>query len=244
MSVESAPPGQHHSGVVHGAHSKRPAPPPRRDWLLAGVVAGLTVITLVIVANVFGRSAPTVAVISSPSPSPTDISSLPVFVQETPNPTPTSSPSPTPSPTQPPTPTPTLAPTPSPSPTLPPTPPPTPTPTLAPTPTASLPALPPPTPTPTLAPTPTQAPAEGFEILEPQDGATVHETSIQISGVAPPGATVTHDIPMWFDEHTIADGKGRWSFVENLAVGENKFMFRVGDDVASEVTITVFCAPV
>jgi len=58
--------------------------------------------------------------------------------------------------------------------------------------------------------------------------------------MASPNATITHDIPLWFDEHTIADATGLWSFSEALVPGENTFKFRVGDDSATEVTITVY----
>jgi hypothetical protein len=83
----------------------------------------------------------------------------------------------------------------------------------------------------------------GLVILDPADGAQTNSGSIVIDGMAPPNATVTHDVPMWFDEHTIADATGRWSFTEPLNAGENKFMFRVGDDTATEVTITVYYVP-
>jgi hypothetical protein len=73
---------------------------------------------------------------------------------------------------------------------------------------------------------------------------TTSERSIVIRGRATPNATITHDIPLAFDEHAIADNRGRWSFTESLAPGENIFRFRVGDDRATEVTITVYCFPV
>ncbi len=46
---------------------------------------------------------------------------------------------------------------------------------------------------------------------------------------------------MWFDEHTIADANGLWSFTLGLNLGENVFTFRVGDDVSTVQTLTVHC---
>ena len=64
-----------------------------------------------------------------------------------------------------------------------------------------------------------------------------------ILGLAQPNATITHDIPNWFDEHTTADANGQWSFNEPLNEGQNTFKFRVGDDMSTEVTLTVFYVP-
>lgn len=234
------PPGQRHSGVVHGGLNRRPARPPRRDWLLGGMVAGLTVIAMLIVANVFAARPADVANVPTDVPTASPVSSLPIFVQETPvppTPTPTLPPTPTPSPAPVPTPAPSLAPTPSP--TLPPTPTPSPTPTRAPSaspaplPTASPPLA-------TVGPTP---PLVGLVIVQPADGSTTKENSVVISGLAQPNVTITHDIPNWFDEHTTTDNQGRWSFTESLAHGENTFRFRVGDDMATEVTLTLYYQP-
>lgn len=224
----SGQPGQRHTGVVHGGIPRRPVPRPRRDWLLGGIVAGLTILMMLLVANAFGGRPVEVAAAPTPTTDPTPVveSSLQVFYQETPAPTPSPTPSPTPTPTPQPTPTPTLsiAPTPSPTPTA--------TPTLRPT----------QTPSPTLPPTPT-TPAYGLAIVEPVDGSTTSDRAIVIRGLTQPDATVTRDVPMWFDEHTVADSAGRWSFIEALNVGENTFTFRVGDDTATDVTISIFYSP-
>lgn len=58
-------------------------------------------------------------------------------------------------------------------------------------------------------------------------------------GLARPGATITRDIPFWFDEHTTADAAGRWSFAVELVAGENKLTFRVGDQAQTSQTVTV-----
>jgi len=237
--------GQQHSGVSHSARSRRlQSTPPRRDWLLGGLVAGLTVIALLIVVNVFGGRPTDVANTSSPSASPSAsaISSLPVFVQDTPTPSPL--------PTATPSPTPTLlaTPTPAQSPTLPPTVAPTLTPTPSPiqtaTPTPTPIATPAITPSPSPTPAPTSTPVVGLVITSPRDGATVSSSPVVIKGKAPPGSTITHDIPLGFDEHTTADAQGRWSFSESLAPGENKFVFRIGDDRSTEVTLTITFSPV
>lgn len=58
-----------------------------------------------------------------------------------------------------------------------------------------------------------------------------------------PGATITRDVPFWFDEHIVANDAGQWSFVESLDPGENAFRFRVGDDNSTAVTLTVYYTP-
>lgn len=78
-------------------------------------------------------------------------------------------------------------------------------------------------------------------IINPEDGLTTKDTLIVVYGRAAPGSTITRDIPMWFDEHTIADANGLWSFTLGLNLGENVFTFRVGDDVSTVQTLTVHC---
>jgi hypothetical protein len=222
--------GQRHTGVIHGRIPRRP-PTPRRDWLAAGVVAGITVLALFLVLRGFGPAAPEVAVVPpTGSAEPT----LPPFSQP-PAPTPTMVPTPiptvwaTPIPTPPPTPTPSPSPTPSPTPTAPPTA----------TPAPTVPATLPPTPAATPAPTAIAA----LAVVDPTSGTTVNEPSVVIRGLAPPGAVVTHDVPQWFDEHTVADGEGRWSFAEALREGENTFTFRIGDDRATAIQLVVYYHP-
>jgi hypothetical protein len=69
------------------------------------------------------------------------------------------------------------------------------------------------------------------------------ERNIIVRGLAPPGVTVTRDIPFWFDEHTVADANGRWSFAVSLRPGENLLTFRIGSDTATSRTITVHYQP-
>ena len=199
-------------------------------------MAGLTVIAMLIVANVFAAKPADVASAPTDSPTASPVSSLPVFVQETPEP-------PTPTPTPPPAPTP----SPSPTPTIPPTPPPTPTasptaPVLTAPPATTrspIPATPAPS-LPSVAPT---LPPIGLVVVQPVDGSTTSDDVILIEGLAQPGVTITHYIPNWFDQHTIADSQGRWSFTENLAEGQNTIKFRVADDMTTEVAVTVYYQP-
>jgi hypothetical protein len=90
---------------------------------------------------------------------------------------------------------------------------------------------------------PSGSPAVGLKIVKPTDGFTTRSNSIVISGTAQPNVTITRDVPLWFDEHVVADDRGRWSFTEPLNVGENTFTFRVGDDTATAVTLTVYYSP-
>jgi hypothetical protein len=78
-------------------------------------------------------------------------------------------------------------------------------------------------------------------IIDPEDGLTTKDTLIVVYGLAAPGSTITRDIPLWFDEHTVADASGLWSFTLPLNIGENAFTFRVGDDVSTAQTLTVHC---
>ena len=97
-------------------------------------------------------------------------------------------------------------------------------------------------PTPTLAPVATPAtglPVYGLTILSPADGTVVSVGGVVVEGVAAPGSPITWDRPMWFDDHTVADASGRWSFVIGLNPGDNVLTFRVGDDLATALTITV-----
>jgi hypothetical protein len=82
----------------------------------------------------------------------------------------------------------------------------------------------------------------GLLILDPLEGSTVTERVITVSGLAQPGAPITQDVPLWFDNHTTADAAGQWSFTVELNVGWNALRFRVGDDVATQVTLNVFFA--
>jgi hypothetical protein len=189
-------------------------------------VAVLAVMVLAVIGGVFrlggdGPGAPAAAA-SSPAPSSFPITSAPPILRPTDSVTPSPTSPPTPTPTRPPTPTPTA------SPTAPPTA----------TPRPTIPATPPPSATPTIPPI-----TAGLVILEPADGEIVDEQSVKVRGLGPAGATITHDIPFWFDSHTTADRRGRWSFSIDLVPGDNELTFRIGDDAATSRTLTVRYEP-
>jgi hypothetical protein len=129
--------------------------------------------------------------------------------------------------------------------------PPSPTPTTAVRATATLPA---PTrrPTPTAsepAPTesiPTETPpgqVAALTIIFPADGELVRDQSFNVVGNGPPGATVTRDIPLWFDDHVVVREDGNWLMPITLGQGENVLRFRMGDDRSTEVVIRVIYQP-
>jgi hypothetical protein len=204
----------------------------RRDWLAVAGICALGAATLAILAAFVGGNTGTPAPVTTATP--TLVAELSPFSPE-PTQKPTAGPTPTPKPFVPtPSPSPTPSPTPVPTPTMSPTPAPTPRPTPAPTisPTFSFRPLPTPT-------TGQPLPASGLVILEPVDGAQIAERIVLVRGLAQPGSAVTRDVPMWFDEHTIADAAGRWSFAVNLSAGVNVLTFRVGDDASTATTLTL-----
>ena len=184
-------------------------------------MAALAVMVLAVIGGVFrpggdSPGAPAAAVSSStPSAGPSATAGAP-----TPSLRPTATLAP--SPTTPPTPT---VPPPTSTPTRPPTLPPTATPQL-------------PTPAPTVPPI-----TADLVVLEPADGEIVDERVVRVRGLGPPGATITHDIPFWFDDHTTADRRGRWSFSIELVPGDNELTFRIGDDAGTSRTLTVRYQP-
>jgi hypothetical protein len=111
-----------------------------------------------------------------------------------------------------------------------------PTPTIEPTPRPTI----EPTPRPTIEPTPQLV---GLVIDFPADGETVRSRSINIIGTAPPGATVTRDIPLWFDDHTIAGDDGLWMLPVELAEGQNRLALRLGDDPSTAQVLLVTYQP-
>jgi hypothetical protein len=111
------------------------------------------------------------------------------------------------------------------------------------------PATPKPTPKPTAKPTPrpttTPRPTAPrmFGVDDPSDGDRTSGTVVLVRGHAPPGTTITRDVPLWFDEHTVADADGHWSMEVSLGVGDNELRFRLGDDRSTDVVITVVSDP-
>jgi len=72
------------------------------------------------------------------------------------------------------------------------------------------------------------------------NGSATIDRAVIVRGLAQPGSTITRNVPLWFDEHAIADSTGNWSFALPLNVGENVFTFRVGDDVSTAQTLTIY----
>lgn len=117
-------------------------------------------------------------------------------------------------------------------------------PTWGPTPAPS------PTPRPTPRPTPasTAEPQPSPQLAElvidfPVDGEVVGSRRLNVIGTAPPGSTVTRDIPFWFDEHTTAGDDGLWMMPVELAEGDNRLTFRIGDDGTTSQVIAVTYQP-
>ena len=196
---------------------------PRRGSSDALALAGILVLGLMVllwIAGGFGIG--TSEAVVAASPTMTNVAAAPPSEpvatrtpEAKPQPTATSRPTPTPTPSPSPTPSPTPTPTPSPSPSRSPSP-----------------SPPPPTP-----------PAYGVLILEPAAGAVVNVPGVRVSGLAPPGATVTFVHPLWFDDHTLAAPDGTWSFSVALSLGDNVTTFRLADDVSTAQTITVRYEP-
>jgi hypothetical protein len=83
----------------------------------------------------------------------------------------------------------------------------------------------------------------GLTILSPADGQAVATKDVNIIGTAPPGVTVTQDISFGLDQHTTSDGTGHWSMRVGLKDGENKLIFRIGDDASTRKEIRVTYTP-
>jgi len=51
------------------------------------------------------------------------------------------------------------------------------------------------------------------------------------------------DVPLFFDDQTVADQSGQWTLTVPLAPGENVLTFRIADDRSSAVVVRVFYEP-
>ncbi|HUS21069.1 MAG TPA: hypothetical protein VMZ66_03550 [Aeromicrobium sp.] len=227
---------QFDAGTGRTGVTRRPLPTGNKsstahlDRIAFVAIGGLGLVVLLVISGTFSPP----PVVESPGPTATaaatatEVAVLPTFSAEppaSPDPTPTFSPALTPSP-----PTPSPTPSPSPSPTL------SSSPSPSPTPTPTSPLIPSPSPLGTVGPV---VPETGLLIVEPADGSTTFEDVVIVRGLAAPGSEITRDVPFWFDEHTTADSVGRWSFVLSLNTGANSFTFRVGDDRATDRTLTI-----
>jgi zinc ribbon protein len=83
----------------------------------------------------------------------------------------------------------------------------------------------------------------GLTILSPSDGQSVATKDINVIGTAPPGVTITQDISFGLDQHTTSDGTGHWAMKVGLKDGENKLIFRIGDDSSTRKEIRVIYTP-
>ena len=83
----------------------------------------------------------------------------------------------------------------------------------------------------------------GLTIVSPQDGQAVATKDVTVIGIAPPGLTITRDISLGLDQHATTDGTGHWAINVSLDNGENKLVFRIGDDHSTEHSIRVIYTP-
>lgn len=87
------------------------------------------------------------------------------------------------------------------------------------------------------------APIVGLTILSPADGQAVAAKDVNVIGLAPPGVNVTQDISFGLDQHATADGTGHWTIKVGLKDGENKLVFRIGDDASTRKELRVTYTP-
>jgi hypothetical protein len=87
------------------------------------------------------------------------------------------------------------------------------------------------------------APIVGLTILSPADGQAVATKDVNVIGLAPPGVSVTQDISFGLDQHATADGTGHWTIKVGLKDGENKLVFRIGDDASTRKELRVTYTP-
>jgi hypothetical protein len=83
----------------------------------------------------------------------------------------------------------------------------------------------------------------GLTILSPTDGQSVATKDVNVIGTAPPGVTITQDVSFGLDQHTTSDGTGHWAMRVGLKDGENKLVFRIGDDASTRREIRVTYTP-
>jgi hypothetical protein len=86
-------------------------------------------------------------------------------------------------------------------------------------------------------------PIVGLTILSPSDGQAVAAPEVTVIGTAPPGLSITQDISFGLDQHATTDGTGHWAIKVGLNEGDNKLIFRIGDDRSTEKSIRVTYTP-
>jgi glucodextranase-like protein len=90
--------------------------------------------------------------------------------------------------------------------------------------------------------TPPPVSADELVITSPEDGATVSDGIVTVTGTAPDGADVVRDARFGRDDHTTATG-GQWSMQVELDEGDNLLTFRVGDAATTSATLAITFAP-
>jgi hypothetical protein len=81
-----------------------------------------------------------------------------------------------------------------------------------------------------------------LEVVTPADGAVVTTSSVQVSGTAPAGSEVVHDVSFAPDKRTTADSSGHWVMSVDLDMGNNDLAFRIGSQRDTTVTVRVMRA--
>lgn len=87
------------------------------------------------------------------------------------------------------------------------------------------------------------APIVELTIQNPTDRLAVATKDVTVIGIAPPGLTVTRDVSFGLDQHATVDGTGHWAMSVSLENGDNKLVFRVGDDRSTEKILHVTYQP-
>lgn len=87
------------------------------------------------------------------------------------------------------------------------------------------------------------APAGALVIASHEDGETVGDDSVQISGTAPPNAEIVQNIAFGRDRRTSADAAGSWVLTVDLEEGDNDITLRIGSDDATSKTIRIVYDP-
>ena len=91
----------------------------------------------------------------------------------------------------------------------------------------------------TADPAATASPVAVLVIQGPEDGEVVAFDVATVYGSAPPNARIVRDVPLWFDQHAIANPDGSWVMQVPLSQGLNVLTFRLGDDRSTEQTIRI-----
>lgn len=85
-----------------------------------------------------------------------------------------------------------------------------------------------------------RAPTGVLRIDWPPNGADVCTNiadAVLVSGHAPPGARVVHDISLAPDDEDVAHASGEWSIPADVRPGRNELTFRIGDDHSTEQSV-------